>query len=479
MTAPTTQPLTQHVPFSQEAEEALLGAILLDSKPFLDIAEFLKPDAFFIKRHEYIWTALTRLQNRNDPIDYITVSQELASMKVLDEIGGQPYLTYLVNNTPSSVYAEVYGRLVERADIRRKMLEATDEIRKLALDEERPTADIIAEMQAITFSIQDASPLHRSRTAFEVASTVYEQVERGSDLMVDNPKYLTGIATGFPLLDWMIDGIPYGYITTIAGETGLGKTAWICNVALNASKIGIQRKTKVPAHVVIFSGEMHEDDLFRRMLSQMTGVNSRDIRRGFSDTDDGKAKRSKVLQAISDLSQAPITFETGQRLSTAGLRSIVRRHIATQPDTLFILDSILQVDTATPKAQQDKDWLKINAIMEELEEIALTYQVPILCTAQINRDGYGGKNSKTKPTLKNLKRASAIEEKSAVVVLMYRSEKTDEHGNKMIVLDIAKNRHGENTKIDYVYDKQMTEFHEVDYRMAFDDVVMPHYANKY
>ena len=471
------QNLPAQAPFSQEAEEALLGCILLDPIRFTDIAEFLQASDFFLKRHECVWQAFTNLNTRREPIDYLTVTTELKTMHLIEEIGGQAFLTYLVNNVPSSVHAEIYGRLVERAAIRRKMLYATDTIRKMALDEETPIHDILAESESIIFALHDRNPLHRSRSALEVANAVYEQVERGSDVMAVNPKYISGIATGFSLLDWTLDGIPRGYVSTFAGQTGIGKTAFIGNVALNAAKMGINREIKAPARVVIFSGEMVEDDLFRRMTSMLCGINSRDIRRGFAPTPQGQAQQAKALNAISDLSGLPITFESGQRLTTAGLRSVVRRHIG-DGNVLFILDSILQIDPSKSAKQQDKDWLKINTIMEELEDIALTYNAAILCTTQLNRDGY---SNKTKPgaipTLANLKRASAIEEKSANVILMYWSGKEDQHGNPMIAFNIAKSRFGENKIIDFVFNDTLTQFHEVDYRVTSNDVMSPHYTN--
>src|SRR5688572_8342160 len=119
-------------PFSQEAEEAVLGSILLDPPQFVALASFLKAEDFFMLRNTYIWKALERLNQRNDPIDHITLAEELENMEVLDTIGGRAYLMQLVNNTGTSMYAEVYGRLVERTAIRRRLMIVSDEIRKLA-----------------------------------------------------------------------------------------------------------------------------------------------------------------------------------------------------------------------------------------------------------------------------------------------------------------------------------------------------------
>src|SRR5690606_31412099 len=129
----------------QEAEEAVLGSVLLDPTQYISLASFLKAGDFFLLRHNYIWQALERLNNRNDPVDHITLAEELENMKMLDQIGGRAYLMQLVNNTGTSMYAEVYGRLVERTAIRRRLMTASDEIKRLAQDETLNIEHVIGE----------------------------------------------------------------------------------------------------------------------------------------------------------------------------------------------------------------------------------------------------------------------------------------------------------------------------------------------
>lgn len=212
-------PLQQSVPFSQEAEEAVLGAVLLDPNSFLNVASFLNPDDFFLKRHEYVWLALSRLQERNDPMDYITVSQELRDMTVLDEIGGQAFLTYLVNNTPSSVHAEVYGRLVERASIRRNMLIATDEIRKLALDEEMPIDKVISEAEQALFTVSDSQVKREFVPMWQAVSEYYDEMEK----LLAAGAGMIGVPTGFKALDGLLGGFQKSDLIVFAGRPGMGK----------------------------------------------------------------------------------------------------------------------------------------------------------------------------------------------------------------------------------------------------------------
>ena len=138
----------QQAPYSQEAEEAVLGAVMVNPDAFLGLASFLKAEDFYILRHAYIWEALTRISERNDRADFVTVQEELRALERLNDIGGPAYLLQLINNTPTSVHAEVYGRLVERAAIRRRLLTAADEIKALALEEDLPIEKVTSESES-------------------------------------------------------------------------------------------------------------------------------------------------------------------------------------------------------------------------------------------------------------------------------------------------------------------------------------------
>ena len=163
------------LPMSLEAEEALLGAVLLEPKSYLTIAAFLNGEDFFLKRHEYIWNAFSRLQERNDAIDYVTLARELQAMSVLDEIGGQAYLTNLVNKTPSAVHAEVYGEMVSRTSTRRKMLIAADTIRQTALDEELPIDKVISEAEQALFNVSNSQIKREFVPIWEAVSDYYDR----------------------------------------------------------------------------------------------------------------------------------------------------------------------------------------------------------------------------------------------------------------------------------------------------------------
>ncbi len=214
-----SQQAQAQAPYSLEAEQALLGALLLEPRSFLSVAAFLNNDDFFLKRHEYIWMALSRLQERNDPMDYVTVTQELQDMRVLSEIGGQAYLTSLVNNTPSAVHAEVYGRLVERASIRRRMLKATDEIRNLAMDEEMPIDRVISDAEQVLFSVSDSQIKREFVPMWDAVSEYYDDMEK----LLAAGEGMVGLPTGFKALDGLLGGFQKSDLIVFAGRPGMGK----------------------------------------------------------------------------------------------------------------------------------------------------------------------------------------------------------------------------------------------------------------
>lgn len=207
------------VPYSQEAEEAVLGSILVDKSAFITVASFLQPTDFFILRHQYIWQAFSRLSERNEPMDTLTTAEELANMGVLDDIGGRVYLTRLINNTPTSIYAEVYGQIVHRAAIRRRMLEAADKIRALALDEEKSIDGVISEAEAAIFAIGESHQRREFTPMWEAVSAYYDRME----FMLQNRRDVPGIPTGFRDLDQLLGGFQKSDLLVFAGRPGMGK----------------------------------------------------------------------------------------------------------------------------------------------------------------------------------------------------------------------------------------------------------------
>jgi replicative DNA helicase len=208
-----------NAPFSQEAEEATIGAVLVNGGLFIQLASFLKNDDFFLLRHNYIWQAFNRIMERNEPIDFVTISEELANTRLLDDIGGYAYLIQLANNTPSSVNAEAYARLVERTSVRRKLMMVADEIKQLALDEASTLDNVISDAEAKLFGVSDTQIKRSFVPMWEALSDYYDRV---SQLLMSQGGAV-GVPTGFRDLDQLLGGFQKSDLLIFAGRPGMGK----------------------------------------------------------------------------------------------------------------------------------------------------------------------------------------------------------------------------------------------------------------
>lgn len=206
-------------PFSSEAEEAVLGAILSNSNAYFNVASFLKADDFFLLRHQRIWQAIQRIVERNEEFDYLTVSNELQDLGVLDEIGGPMYLLRLVNNTPTSIHADAYGRIVETASIRRRLLAAADEIKALALNAELDIEQVTEKAEAQLFNVTENQLRKDLVPMSEIIGDYFEHIE----FLMQNQGQAMGLPTGFRDLDKLLGGLQKSDLLIFAGRPGMGK----------------------------------------------------------------------------------------------------------------------------------------------------------------------------------------------------------------------------------------------------------------
>lgn len=215
-----TNPVQSAIPYVQEAEEAVLGAILLNPSSYYVVAAFLHADDFYLLRHQYIWQAFDRLIAISEPIEYVTVQAALRDYGYLEEIGGGAYLTYLINNTPTSVHAEAYGRLVERAAVRRRLLVAADQIKALALDEQLVLEEVISGAESQLFNVSER---RMNKDLVSMRQAIDEYWERLETLMQGGNRGSFGLPSGFKDLDTLLGGFQKPDLLIFAGRPGMGK----------------------------------------------------------------------------------------------------------------------------------------------------------------------------------------------------------------------------------------------------------------
>ena len=442
--APQTQ---LQIPVSLEAEEALLGAILLEPKSFLSIAAFLNGEDFFSKRHEHIWNAISRLQERNDAVDFVTLSRELDDLSLLDEIGGPAYLTSLVNNTPSAVHAEIYGEMVARTSTRRKMLQAADNIRNLAHDGELPIDRVISDAEQALFAVSNSQIKREFVPLSHALSDYWEEIERLQEMGAG----AVGMPTGFKMLDDLLGGFQKSDLVVFAGRPGMGKTSWILTVALQLARRD-QR-------VAIFTMEMGVEQLAQRLISMETGIQIQNLRMANISA----REQTRLTEAIGRIANLPLFIDDTPSITPIEMRTKSRRLQHEHGLDIVIVD-YMQLMSAG-KAYENNRVQEISFISRSLKELARELNVCLLSTAQLSRAVEQRQDKR--PQLSDLRESGTIEQDADAVMFLYRDEyynpDTTEFPNQAEV-NLAKHRHGPTGKVQLYFEKSITKFMDVNMR---------------
>lgn len=442
MTQQPTPAPALNVPFSQEAEEAVIGAVLVNPVVMPDIAAILKPEDFFLIRHRYIWQAMLRLLEQKKAIDYLTVVEELKAFKQLEAIGGDTYLISLFRNTPSSVYAETYARLVERASIRRKLLSASDEIRGLALNETMPVEQIVSKAEERLFTVTEHALPNDTVTMREASIAFYNQIEQ----QVNNPIHgLKGIPTGFTEVDTLLDGLQRKFYI-LGGRPRMGKTALFLAIALHVARMG--------KRVLFLSMEMEVEEIMSRLYSMISGIPSRTITHGDLDT----TLWERFVESIGEGGKLPLFIDDSKALSPRQVEVKANRIARKHGDLdLLIVDGIYKM---SPGKRIGERRLEVSHIASKLKDMTgkRELNVPILATHQLSR-GVDDRKDK-RPVLSDLKESGDLEAEADVVMFLYRDvvyNPASEFPNTAKLI-VAKQRDGGEGTVTLYFEKTLTRF---------------------
>ncbi|MBL8147346.1 MAG: replicative DNA helicase [Anaerolineae bacterium] len=432
--------LPTQAPFSQEAEEAVLGAILINPDSYLTIASFLTTDDFFILRHRHIWDALSRISQRNEKPDFVTVQDELRAMGQLNEIGGPAFILNLINNTPTSIHVEVYAHLVERASTRRKLLTAADQIKGLALDETLNLERVVSEAETRLFGVTETTV---RRDVQPISAAINEYFER-VELLMQSPTAMQGLPTGFRDLDELLGGLQRSDLLIFAGRPGMGKTSFLLSVALNAAK--------VDARIAIFTMEMGADQIVQRFLAMESGINTQKLRTGHLS----QQEYSKFVHSAGNLGILPIFIDDTPSMTPVQMRTKCRRIQHEFGLDLVIVD-YLQLMSGGGTFENNRVQ-EISYISRNLKEMARELQVPVFSAAQLSRAVEQRQDKH--PQLSDLRESGSLEQDADIVAFLYREvvyNEAAENPNKADVI-IAKHRNGPTGSISLHYENQLTKF---------------------
>lgn len=439
--------LSADIPHSLEAEEAVLGAVLVNPSAFTRIALFLKAEDFYFLKCAYIWQAFNNLVKRNDPIDYLTVVQELKTLGWLDECGGQPYLTKLVTETPTSIHAEVYGHMVERAATRRNLLAATDRIREYALNDNLDVNEVIRQSQDDFLKVLTRTVQTRGIFLNRGLDELLSDMERTAN----DPHYTPGIPTGYKHLDDMLGGLDKQDLTILAARPGTGKSALLICMALNMAKAGFK--------VGLYPNEMSRLEIIRRIVAIETGVNSQQMRRSRQLSSPQWAAIYEQSGRVYDLPlfiDDAILTPGGLRISAKWLKSIGSLDV-------ILFDGIY---SASADSGVTREYERLSEIAQSLKDLSRELDIPIVATHQLNRDF---KNRQDKhPVLSDLKGSGKLEDIADMVWFLYRDalfNPATEFPNQAELI-VAKNRDGATGAISLFFERSLTKFMDASVRQV-------------
>ncbi len=431
----------QAQPHNRQAEEAVLGAVLINAESYFDVAQFLQSDDFYIVRNRWIWDAFTRLHERRQPIDYLTVISELEQQSQLAEVGGPAYIMALINQTPTSLHAEAYGRLIEQTAVRRRMLSAANELAKLAYDQGKTVDTVLDEAEKSIFGISERRIRKDLQPIQQVLSEVYDRVDR----MSQRGDEIMGVPTGLIDLDRLFGGLQKSDLLIVAGRPGMGKTGFMLSIAKNAAQ-------KHKKHVAVFSLEMSNEQLVQRLIAQETGIDTQRLRSGKLADDEWPL----FTHAIEVLSDTHIFLDDTPAITPLQLRTKCRRlHLEYSLD-LVIVDylQLMSGDTRIDNRVQEVSYISRN-----LKVLARELNVPVLAAAQLSRAVE--QRADKKPVLSDLRESGSIEQDADIVMFIHRPDAMEKDSPRANVAEIivAKHRNGPtHSGIELVFRNNLARF---------------------
>lgn len=431
---------------NREAEEAVLGAILVNPEVYYDVAQFLSGDDFFLHRNRWIWEAFTSLHDQRLPIDILTVSEELDRQGRIEESGGSAYLAALINTVPSSLHAEAYGQLVEEMAIRRRLLDAANRIARLAYKSDTPLENIVDDAEKAIFRVSESRLTNVVQPIKQVLSAYYDRI----DYLARHQDETVGVPTGFIDLDRLLGGMQPSDLLIIAGRPGQGKSGFLISVAKNTAQI--HKK-----HVAIFSLEMSNEQLVQRLLAQETEIDSQRMRLGQIKDEEWPL----FTQAVSRLSDTHIYLDDTPAITPLQLRTKARRLHMEMGLDLIIVDylQLMSGDTRSDNRVQEVSYISRN-----LKALARELNVPILAAAQLSRAVE--QRTDKHPVLSDLRESGSLEQDADIVMFIYRPDQYEENSLRENIAEIivAKHRNGPVGTVDLVFRKTLAKFENAEIR---------------
>ena len=431
-------------PQNLEAEQSVLGCLLIDKNAILKVVDFLYPKDFYKPDHQEIYLAMTDLFERNEPIDLLSVSTRLKEKGKLEEIGGHSYLTQLVNAVPTAAHTLNYGKIVQKKRILRDLIDASHEIGQMGYNESEDVDVLLDQAERRIFGITQKSLTQKFSSIKDSLEEAFDRIDRLSK-HEGGPR---GVPTGFVDLDNMLSGLQKSDLIILASRPSMGKSS----LALDFAKY-IAVHEKLP--VGIFSLEMSMDQVVDRLIASQSGVDLWKIRTGTLSSKGEDNDFSKIQTALGVLAEAPIFIDDAATSNILQMRAMARRLQADQGLGMLVIDYLQLVE---PRISEESMVQQITEISRSLKGLGRELNVPVVAISQLSRAVE--QRSPQIPRLSDLRESGSLEQDSDVVLFIYREDRYRQDTDKKNIADIiiAKHRNGPVGKVELYFDEKIVSF---------------------
>jgi len=432
------------IPSNPEAEEAVLGSLLIDADAVIKIASFLQADDFYREKNAWIYQAVIDLHLRGEPPDFVTLVDALERQDRLQQVGGAAYLTGLVNSVPTAIHVEHYAHIVERAATLRRLIGAAGQIATLAYEESEDVNEVVDRAEQLIFNVSE----RRVRRDLAPVRQIMHGVVDRIDFLHRHKGDILGVPSGFVKLDRLLGGFQKSDFVVLAARPGVGKTSLALNIAVNAAKRYRQR-------VAFFSLEMSAEQLVQRLLASETGINQQKLRLG----DINERDWQMLMEAAGVLSETMLFIDDTPAMSALELRTKARRLQAEHGLDLVIVDylQLMRSDSRNENRVQE-----ISYITRSLKGLARELEAPLIALSQLSRAVEA--RSDHKPILSDLRESGSIEQDADIVMFIYREDMVKENSDRKNIADIivSKHRNGPTDTIPLYFDQAVTRFADLE-----------------
>ena len=425
--------ITRIPPHSVESEQSILGSILLDKDAIITVAETITPSDFYKDAHRIIYESMMALNNKNEPIDMVTLTDELRKRGYLDDIGGVTYLTSLSTIVPTTSNVKYYADIVKEKSVLRQLIKASNDIINLGYGSGESAENVLDFAEKKIFDISQERTNDDFKPINQVLMDTYDMIES----IYSNKSDVTGVTTGFKDLNKKINGLQRTDLILVAARPAMGKTAFALNLVQNAA-------IKGNASVAVFSLEMSKEQLAQRMIAAQSNVELKKMKTGTLNDADWP----RIISAMAVMSDAKIFIDDTPGIKINELRSKCRKLKMEQGLDLVMIDylQLMESDSKNESRQQE-----ISKISRSLKILAKELDCPVVALSQLSRAPE--QRADHRPVLSDLRESGAIEQDADIVMFLYRDEyyHSDSEKKDLAEVIIAKNRHGETGSVELVW----------------------------